>query len=99
MTFFPQQVIAKKRDGLRLSAEDIRHFIAGFADGAVSSAQIGAFAMAIYLNDMDADERVVLTLAMRDSGTVLDWRELDGPTVDKHSTGGIGDNVDRKSVV
>jgi thymidine phosphorylase len=93
MTFFPQQVIAKKRDGLRLSADDIRHFIAGFADGAVSSAQIGAFAMAVYLNDMDADERVALTLAMRDSGTVLDWRDLDGPAVDKHSTGGIGDNV------
>jgi thymidine phosphorylase len=93
VTFLPQEIIAKKRDGLALSAEEIRCFIAGFADGSVGAAQIGAFAMAVYLNDMDADERVALTLAMRDSGTVLSWPGLDGPVVDKHSTGGIGDNV------
>ena len=56
-------------------------------------AQIGAFAMAVYLKDMNADERVALTLAMRDSGTVLEWPGLDGLIVDKHSTGGIGDNI------
>ena len=49
--------------------------------------------MAVYFHDMDLDERVALTLAMRDSGRVLDWSDLDGPVVDKHSTGGVGDNV------
>ena len=92
LTFLPQEIIAKKRDGRALSPDEIGRFVAGMTDGSVSPAQIGAFAMAVYLNDMDADERVALTLAMRDSGTVLAW-DLDGPVVDKHSTGGIGDNV------
>jgi thymidine phosphorylase len=92
LSFLPQEIIAKKRDGRALTADEIGRFVAGMTDGSVSPAQIGAFAMAVYLNDMDADERVALTLAMRDSGTVLSW-DLDGPVVDKHSTGGIGDNV------
>jgi thymidine phosphorylase len=49
--------------------------------------------MAVFFRDMTLDERVALTEAMRDSGTVLDWSDLDGPVVDKHSTGGVGDNV------
>ena len=59
----------------------------------VSHAQAAAFAMAVFFRDMNLDERVALTEAMRDSGTVLDWSDLDGPVVDKHSTGGVGDNV------
>jgi len=59
----------------------------------VTEAQAAAFAMAVYFNDMSITERVALTLAMRDSGTVLDWSDLDGPVADKHSTGGVGDNV------
>ncbi|HEX8416005.1 MAG TPA: thymidine phosphorylase, partial [Methylobacterium sp.] len=51
------------------------------------------FAMAVYFQDMPMPERVALTLAMRDSGTVLDWSDLDGPVADKHSTGGVGDSV------
>jgi thymidine phosphorylase len=93
VTFLPQQVIARKRDGFALAPAEINQFVAGLNDGTVSPAQVGAFAMAVYLNDMNADERVALTLAMRDSGTVLTWPDLDGPVADKHSTGGIGDNV------
>jgi thymidine phosphorylase len=93
MTFLPQSIIAKKRDGLPLSPDEIAEFVAGMVDGRVSPAQIGAFAMAVFLRDMSADEGVALTLAMRDSGTVLSWPGLDGPIIDKHSTGGIGDNV------
>ena len=93
MVFLPQEVIIKKRNGEKLPKEDIARFIAGFAEGTVSHAQAAAFAMAVYFQDMSMDERVELTLAMRDSGTVLDWSDLDGPVADKHSTGGVGDNV------
>jgi thymidine phosphorylase len=93
MVFLPQEVIARKRDGAVLSGDEIANFIAGFASGGVSDAQAAAFAMAVYFNDMSMAERVALTLAMRDSGTVLDWSDLEGPVADKHSTGGVGDNV------
>ena len=93
MVFLPQEVILKKRNGEKLPKEDIARFIAGFAEGTVSHAQAAAFAMAVYFQDMSMDERVALTLAMRDSGSVLDWSDLDGPVADKHSTGGVGDNV------
>ncbi|MEO5806245.1 thymidine phosphorylase [Devosia sp.] len=93
MVFLPQEIIARKRDGHALTGDEIAAFIGGFANGTVSHAQAAAFAMAVYFNDMDSAERVALTLAMRDSGTVLDWSDLDGPTADKHSTGGVGDNV------
>jgi thymidine phosphorylase len=93
MAFLPQEVIIRKRDGQDLAADDISRFIAGFASGTVSHAQAAAFAMAVYFRDMSMPERVALTVAMRDSGTVLDWSDLDGPVADKHSTGGVGDNV------
>jgi len=93
MVFLPQEVIARKRDGERLNADEIKRFIDGFNRGTVSHAQAAAFAMAIYFRHMEIDERVALTEAMRDSGAVLDWSDLNGPVVDKHSTGGVGDNV------
>jgi len=93
MTFLPQEVIIRKRDGAALTKGEIGQFISGLTDGSVSQAQAAAFAMAVFFRDMTLDERVTLTEAMRDSGTVLDWSELDGPVVDKHSTGGVGDNV------
>lgn len=93
MTFLPQEIIGRKRDRQALAAEEIGRFVTGMADGRVSAAQVGAFAMAVFLNGMNAQEVVALTLAMRDSGAVLDWPGLDGPVVDKHSTGGVGDNV------
>ncbi|MFC3394374.1 thymidine phosphorylase [Brenneria rubrifaciens] len=91
--FLIQEIIRKKRDGNPLSAEEIRFFINGVCDNTVSEGQIAALAMTIYFHDMSMEERVALTLAMRDSGTVLDWRgfNLNGPLVDKHSTGGVGD--------
>lgn len=91
--FLPQEIIRKKRDGQALSEEEIRFFINGVRDNSVSEGQIAALAMTIFFHDMSLPERVALTMAMRDSGTVLNWRSLNlnGPVVDKHSTGGVGD--------
>ncbi|MBA5607275.1 thymidine phosphorylase [Duganella sp. FT3S] len=93
--FLTQEIIRKKRDGGALSAEEIQFFVRGITDGSVSEGQIAALAMAVFFNDMNMDERVAFTLAMRDSGEVLEWRSLNlpGPVLDKHSTGGVGDVV------
>jgi thymidine phosphorylase len=88
----PQEIIRIKRDGGRLSADQIGELVAGITTGAVADAQVGAFAMATFLQGMDVDECVALTQAMTASGTQLSW-SLDGPVVDKHSTGGVGDTV------
>ncbi len=89
----PQEIIRKKRDGHALNDEEISFFINGVRDNTVSEGQIAALAMAIWFHDMALPERVALTMAMRDSGTVLNWQSqnLNGPVVDKHSTGGVGD--------
>lgn len=91
--FLAQEIIRKKRDGQALSEEEIRFFINGIRDNVVLEGQIAALAMTIYFHDMSMPERVALTMAMRDSGTVLNWKSLNlnGPIVDKHSTGGVGD--------
>ena len=89
----PQEVIRRKRDGGELAAAEIEQFVAGLVNGAVSEGQAAALAMAIYFNGMVLAERVALTLAMTRSGVVLSWDDLDGPVVDKHSTGGVGDTV------
>jgi thymidine phosphorylase len=91
----PQEIIRAKRDGRALTGPEIEEFIAGFGTGAVVEGQIAAFAMAVFFRGMDIDERVHLTRAMMHSGETLDWRgaKLPGPILDKHSTGGIGDNV------
>src|ERR687895_2618668 len=86
------EVIRRKRDGLALDAAELDFLVAGITDGSLSDAQVGAFAMALFLRGMDADERVALTAAMTRSGTVLEW-DLDRPVLDKHSTGGVGDKV------
>lgn len=93
--FLPQEIIRHKRDKKVLSSEEIRTFVSGITDNSVSEAQIAAMTMAIFLNDMNRDECVELTLSMRDSGRVMEWKSLglDGPIVDKHSTGGVGDVV------
>ncbi len=88
----PQEIIRAKRDGRVLADADIATFIAGLVDGAVTEGQAAAFAMAVYFQGMNIGERVALTKAMRDSGTVLHW-DLAGPVLDKHSTGGVGDTV------
>ena len=88
----PQEVIRRKRDGAALSTVEVKDFIDGLTKGSVSEGQVAAFAMAVFFKGMTRDEAVGLTLAMRDSGTVLKW-DLPGPVVDKHSSGGIGDNI------
>ncbi|MDH3439450.1 MAG: thymidine phosphorylase, partial [Gammaproteobacteria bacterium] len=88
-------IIRKKRDGGELSSDEIAFFVAGLADGSIPAEQVSALAMAIFFNAMTAAESGKLTMDMAHSGTVLDWRDadLDGPVVDKHSTGGVGDKV------
>jgi thymidine phosphorylase len=88
----PQEIIRKKRDGAPLTRDEVREFISGLTKGSISEGQVAAFAMAVFFMGMSAEEAVGLTLAMRDSGTVLSW-DMPGPVVDKHSTGGIGDNI------
>jgi len=89
----PQEIIREKRDGGVLSGEEIAFLVRGLTDGGVTEGQVAAFAMAVFFRGMTPDETVALTLAMRDSGEVLDWSDADGPVLDKHSTGGVGDNV------
>jgi len=85
-------IIARLRRGETPSEAEIALFAQGLASGAVSDAQAGAFAMAVCLRGLSQDARRALTLSMRDSGDVLTW-DLDGPVLDKHSTGGVGDCV------
>jgi len=89
----PQETIRRKRNGEPLGREEIARLVAGVTDGSVSEGQVAAFAMAVWFNGMAREETVALTLAMRDSGDVLDWSDLGRPVADKHSTGGVGDNV------
>jgi len=89
----PQEIIRKKRDGRTLDPAEISFMVKGLTEGSVSEGQVAALAMTIFFRGMERSEAVALTLAMRDSGTVLDWKGFDRPILDKHSTGGIGDNV------
>lgn len=85
-------IIAALRRGSQPSEAELSWFARGLANGEVSDAQAGAFAMAVCLQGLDQPARRALTLAMRDSGDVLRW-DLPGPVMDKHSTGGVGDCV------
>lgn len=87
-----QSILAKLRHRGVPSKQELVWMANGLADGSVSEAQAGAFAMGVCLTGLGDVGRVSLTLAMRDSGQVLDWA-LDGPVLDKHSTGGVGDCV------
>ncbi len=87
-----RSILAKLRDGVTPNDSELTWFAQGLASGAVSDAQAGAFAMAVVQRGLGDAGRVALTRAMRDSGAVLAW-DMDGPILDKHSTGGIGDCV------
>lgn len=89
----PQEIIRKKRNKENLTKEEIDFFIKGVTDGSIMDAQTAALTMAIFLNKLNNEEKVNLTLAMRDSGDVLHWQGFNGPIVDKHSSGGVGDKV------
>ncbi|WP_193172054.1 thymidine phosphorylase [Nisaea nitritireducens] len=90
-----QEIIRKKRDRAALSEAEIATFVERITSDEASPEQIAAFGMAVFLNGMETEETVALTLAMRDSGNVMDWdaETLGGPVLDKHSTGGVGDKV------
>jgi thymidine phosphorylase len=91
----PAEIIRSKRDGAALGRAQIQAFVQGLVDGSWSEGQAAALAMAIVLRGMDRAECVALTQAMTHSGSVLRWGDagLQGPVVDKHSTGGVGDKV------
>ena len=91
----PQETIRRKRDGAALSADEIAAFVSGLTRGSIGGEQIAAFAMAVTLKGLNRAETVALVESMTRSGSTLDWRRsaLPGPLLDKHSTGGIGDNV------
>ncbi|MGB0893892.1 MAG: thymidine phosphorylase [Parashewanella sp.] len=93
--FLAQEIIRKKRNSEALTTEEIQFFVNGITTQSVSEGQIAALGMAVFFNDMNMDERIALTTAMRDSGTVLNWDSLglNGPIIDKHSTGGVGDVI------
>lgn len=86
-------IIAKKRDGKELTAEELGFLVSGYVDGSIPDYQISAFLMAVYFQGMTSKEIAVLTKLMRDSGVVLTHSSINGFKVDKHSTGGVGDKV------
>ena len=90
---FPQHIIAKKRDGLALSREEIAAFVRGATDGSWADYQLSALLMAIYLRGMSPAETALYTEAMMHSGVVADLSSVKWPKADKHSTGGVGDKV------
>ncbi len=92
-SFFPQEIIRKKRDGGVLDDDEIAFFVRGLTNGTISEGQVAAFAMAVFFRGMSMGERAALTRAMTASGSVLEWPDAPGPVLDKHSTGGIGDKV------
>ena len=86
-------LIEKKKLGQELSTEEIKDIIDGYTRGDIPDYQISALLMAICFNGMNVRERYDLTMAMRDSGDILDLSSIDGVKIDKHSTGGVGDKV------
>ncbi len=86
-------IIAKKRDGMALSKEEIDFLIHSYTQGHIPDYQMSAFLMATYFQKMNDEEATYLALAMRDSGDSIDLSSIPGIKVDKHSTGGVGDKV------
>lgn len=86
-------LIEKKRDGKVLSKEELDFIIGGYTDGSIPDYQMSALLMAIFYQDMTDEEISHLTLAMANSGDIIDLSSIDGIKVDKHSTGGVGDTT------
>ncbi len=86
-------IIVKKRNGKSLTEDEIRYLVNGYVKGEIPDYQISAFLMTLYFQNMNEDEIFYLTDAMLESGNTLDWSGVEGITVDKHSTGGVGDKI------
>ncbi|HUW97033.1 MAG TPA: thymidine phosphorylase, partial [Anaerolineae bacterium] len=86
-------IIAKKRDGLALSRDEIEFFIQGLMSGDIHDYQVAAWLMAVYVRGMNIEETTHLTSAMTHSGRTLDVERVAPLAVDKHSTGGVGDKT------
>ncbi len=86
-------VILKKRNGGKLSPEEIEFMVMGYVKGEIPDYQMAAFLMAVYFRHMDAEERAVLTEVMANSGDRVDLSDIGGRIVDKHSSGGVGDKT------
>jgi pyrimidine-nucleoside phosphorylase len=86
-------IIKNKRDGKKLSQPEIASIVSGFVDGSLPDYQMAAFLMAVYFRGMDEEETYWLTDCMRTSGDLINLDGIEGFTVDKHSTGGVGDKT------
>lgn len=86
-------LIEKKRNGQRLSREEIHFMISGFTDGSIPDYQMSAMMMAVYFQGMDKEETLALTMEMAHSGEMMDLSGINGKKADKHSTGGVGDKT------
>ncbi len=93
MSMLPQLVIRKKRNGEALSEAEINAFVTGITNESITEGQAAAFAMAVFFQGMSRAECAIFTRAMTASGETMEWSGLDRPVLDKHSTGGVGDNV------
>ena len=87
------ELIIKKRDGGKLTAEEIKFIVDGYTAGDIPDYQVSAFLMAVFFKGLDREETLQLTMAMRDSGDTLDLSGISGVKADKHSTGGVGDTT------
>ena len=89
----PQEIIAKKRDAKALSDAEIAVFIDGVCDGSWADYQITALLMAMFTRGLNRREQYAITSSMLNSGTIMDFSDIDAPKADKHSTGGVGDKT------
>jgi len=93
ISMLPYEIIAKKRDGFRLTESEIEFMVSGFNNNHIPPYQMSAFLMAAYLKGLDKKETLEMTRSMLESGKIMNFSSLEKPVIDKHSTGGVGDKV------